>query len=286
VQYARSAHVACLPSRSRRGAGVLCVLPQEALIATDRLLGSRARAFLPGCAVTRMLRSTRTLRRRQPLARERASNNGRDVSLVADAMPGSFSCLCRPQRRNDAPSASLNARAGEDVSKLPHEAAYTASARGGLVAGFGSAVIPDAASVVRAFVDAAAALGQRLLVVGSLRHALPSVRAAEFTSEAGSSAGTASGGERLLPSHVATVEFAPHGWLFARVACAVHHGGAGTTGAAFRAAAPQLLCPVEYDQFFWAQRAHALGVAPPMLSLAAITTARVQAAMVSDPHLG
>jgi len=135
--------------------------------------------------------------------------------------------------------------------------------------------------VVRAFVDAAAALGQRLLVVGSLRHALtaPSASGAESTSKAG--AGAEAGAEGLLPAHVASVEFAPHGWLFARVACAVHHGGAGTTGAAFRAAVPQLLCPVEYDQFFWAQRAHALGVAPPMLSLAAVTAARVQAAMVS-----
>jgi UDP:flavonoid glycosyltransferase YjiC (YdhE family) len=41
-----------------------------------------------------------------------------------------------------------------------------------------------------------------------------------------------------------------------------------------------MLCPIEYDQFFWAERAHALGVAPPMLALSTITAAHVQAAMV------
>lgn len=42
---------------------------------------------------------------------------------------------------------------------------------------------------------------------------------------------------------------APHEWLFPRCACVVHHGGAGTTGAALRAGVPQIITPVFMDQF-------------------------------------
>jgi vancomycin aglycone glucosyltransferase len=48
--------------------------------------------------------------------------------------------------------------------------------------------------------------------------------------------------------------------LFRRVAAVVHHGGAGTTTAAARAGAPQVIVPQMYDQYFWAQRIHELGI--------------------------
>ena len=48
--------------------------------------------------------------------------------------------------------------------------------------------------------------------------------------------------------------------LFKRVAAAVHHGGAGTTHAATRAGAPQVLIPQHYDQFYWARRVQQLGI--------------------------
>lgn len=48
--------------------------------------------------------------------------------------------------------------------------------------------------------------------------------------------------------------------LFQRVAAAVHHGGAGTTTAAARAGAPQVVIPQHYDQHYWAQRVHDLGI--------------------------
>jgi vancomycin aglycone glucosyltransferase len=51
-----------------------------------------------------------------------------------------------------------------------------------------------------------------------------------------------------------------HQALFKRVAAAVHHGGAGTTHAATRAGAPQLLIPQHYDQFYWAGRVQQLGI--------------------------
>jgi len=48
--------------------------------------------------------------------------------------------------------------------------------------------------------------------------------------------------------------------LFRRIAAAVHHGGAGTTTAAALAGAPQVVIPQMYDQPYWAQRIHDLGI--------------------------
>jgi vancomycin aglycone glucosyltransferase len=48
--------------------------------------------------------------------------------------------------------------------------------------------------------------------------------------------------------------------LFPRVAAVVHHGGAGTTTAAALAGAPQVVIPNHYDQHYWAQRVHKMGI--------------------------
>ena len=48
--------------------------------------------------------------------------------------------------------------------------------------------------------------------------------------------------------------------LFTRVAAVVHHGGAGTTTTAALAGAPQVVIPQIYDQHYWAQRVHDLGI--------------------------
>jgi vancomycin aglycone glucosyltransferase len=48
--------------------------------------------------------------------------------------------------------------------------------------------------------------------------------------------------------------------LFKWVAAVVHHGGAGTTTAAALAGAPQVVIPQMYDQHYWAQRIHHLGI--------------------------
>ena len=48
--------------------------------------------------------------------------------------------------------------------------------------------------------------------------------------------------------------------LFRRVAAVVHHGGAGTTHAAARAGAPQVIIPQHYDQHYWSHRVDELGI--------------------------
>jgi sterol 3beta-glucosyltransferase len=56
-------------------------------------------------------------------------------------------------------------------------------------------------------------------------------------------------------------DYVPHSWLFARAACVVAHGGAGTAGAIFRAGVPGIFVPHGdiYDQRYWAQLARELG---------------------------
>ncbi|GAA4539577.1 glycosyltransferase [Amycolatopsis samaneae] len=48
--------------------------------------------------------------------------------------------------------------------------------------------------------------------------------------------------------------------LFGRVAAVVHHGGAGTTTAATRAGAPQVVIPQHVDQHYFARRVGELGI--------------------------
>jgi len=48
--------------------------------------------------------------------------------------------------------------------------------------------------------------------------------------------------------------------LFPRVAAVIHHGGAGTTTAAARAGAPQVIVPQLVDQPYWAARVAGLGI--------------------------
>ena len=59
---------------------------------------------------------------------------------------------------------------------------------------------------------------------------------------------------------VLVVSAVPHLWLFPRMAGVIHHGGAGTTAAAFRAGVPQFVVPHFVDQPYWARRTHELGV--------------------------
>lgn len=65
-----------------------------------------------------------------------------------------------------------------------------------------------------------------------------------------------------LPPNFHVIGSTPHDWLLPRVSAAIHHGGAGTTHAATGAGVPSIVLPFAGDQFFWAGRLAALGVAP------------------------
>lgn len=67
----------------------------------------------------------------------------------------------------------------------------------------------------------------------------------------------------------------PHDALFGQVRAVVHHGGAGTTGAALRAGVPSLVVPHFADQFYWGARVHALGTGPRPLPRALASQRRL-----------
>ncbi len=87
---------------------------------------------------------------------------------------------------------------------------------------------------------------------------------------------------------VFVVESVPHDWLFPRMAGIVHHGGAGTTGAALRSGVPSLITPFFADQPFWGRRVAELGVGPapiPYRRLSADTLAAGLRRLLDDPAM-
>jgi sterol 3beta-glucosyltransferase len=72
---------------------------------------------------------------------------------------------------------------------------------------------------------------------------------------------------------------APHSWLFPRMAAVVHHGGAGTTAAGFRAGVPSVIVPHGNDQFAWGLRARELGVGSVPIPRKKLTAEKLAAAI-------
>lgn len=77
------------------------------------------------------------------------------------------------------------------------------------------------------------------------------------------------------PSHIHFAEYVPHGWLFPRASCVVHHGGAGTTMAACRAGVPSVVVTFIADQPYHAYHLKRLGIAPKMIWYRHLTTAKL-----------
>lgn len=104
-------------------------------------------------------------------------------------------------------------------------------------------------------------------------------------SRAGKRGLLATGGGALemksVPDHVHVISAAPHDQLFKHVSAALHHGGAGTTGASLRAGLPTIICPFFGDQPFWARRVAHLGAGPQALDRKALTADVLAAAFLS-----
>jgi UDP:flavonoid glycosyltransferase YjiC (YdhE family) len=91
-----------------------------------------------------------------------------------------------------------------------------------------------------------------------------------------------------LPPEVFLLDYAPHDWLFPRMAAVVHHGGAGTTAAALRAGVPSLIVSHMGDQPYWGRRVQALGAGTAPIPRHLLNRDRLAAAirtMTTDRHL-
>ena len=91
-----------------------------------------------------------------------------------------------------------------------------------------------------------------------------------------------------LPDTVHLIDSIPHEWLFPQMSAIIHHGGAGTTGAAFRAGIPQVVVPHFADQPFWAGLVHKIGAGTkplPMNKLNADDLSRAIQQAVTDKDM-
>ena len=109
--------------------------------------------------------------------------------------------------------------------------------------GFGSIVVDDPNAMTNMIFEAVRKTGQRALV---------------------SKGWGGLGADDLgIPDGVFMLGNVPHDWLFERVSCVVHHGGAGTTSAGIRAGRPTVIVPFFGDQPFWGSMVARAGAGPP-----------------------
>jgi UDP:flavonoid glycosyltransferase YjiC (YdhE family) len=96
--------------------------------------------------------------------------------------------------------------------------------------GFGSIVVDDPNAMTKLIFEAVKMTGQRALV---------------------SKGWGGLGAEELgVPADVFMLGNVPHDWLFKKVSCVVHHGGAGTTAAGIACGRPTVVVPFFGDQPF------------------------------------
>lgn len=116
--------------------------------------------------------------------------------------------------------------------------------------GFGSMWMGDAEARTRMAIEAVGRVGKRAILA------------------------TGWGGLKAeqLPATIFALESAPHEWLFPQMAAIVHHGGAGTTGAALQAGKPSVFVTFLGDQPFWGRRVATLGAGTAPISHKQLTT--------------
>lgn len=112
--------------------------------------------------------------------------------------------------------------------------------------GFGSIVVSDPAALTKTVVDSVLKADVRCILSKGWSDRLGDPGALKT--------------EVPLPAEILQIKSAPHDWLFTQIDAAVHHGGAGTTGASLRAGLPTVVKPFFGDQFFFGSRVEDLGV--------------------------
>lgn len=143
----------------------------------------------------------------------------------------------------------------QDWRPSPALSAFLAAGEKPVYVGFGSHLpVRDVAQVEDAVASVVRGMGLRLV--------LASGWAGLGGGGAGAARASLGGGaaERFV------LDEAPHDWLFPRMRAVVHHGGAGTTGAAVHAGVPQVAVPAFFDQYHWSVKITELGLGTRLVS--------------------
>jgi UDP:flavonoid glycosyltransferase YjiC (YdhE family) len=127
--------------------------------------------------------------------------------------------------------------------------------------GFGSIVVDDPTALTKLIFEAVKKTGVRALVSKGW--------------------GGLGGDEIGVPEGVFMLGNCPHDWLFKRVSCVVHHGGAGTTAAGIATGRPTVVVPFFGDQAFWGSMVARAGAGPPPIHFKQLTS-DVLAASIKD----
>ncbi|KAL1897370.1 hypothetical protein Sste5346_004106 [Sporothrix stenoceras] len=129
--------------------------------------------------------------------------------------------------------------------------------------GFGSIVVDDPAGLTKTIVDA----------VGRLK----GVRAIVSKGWGGLGGDDA---DKTKSKDIFFLESdCPHEWLFPRMACVVHHGGAGTTAAGLRFGVPTVVVPFFGDQPFWGSLVAQAGAGPDPIPFSRLTSEQLATAI-------
>ncbi len=124
--------------------------------------------------------------------------------------------------------------------------------------GFGSMPDSQPQATTRLMIDAVQRTGKRAVIL----------------------TGWAGLGAAHVPENIHILKYAPHGWLFPKMAAVVHHGGAGTTAAGFRAGVPTTIVPHNGDQPYWGRRVKELGVGTDPIPRKKLTADKLTAAII------
>ncbi|KAI9038954.1 glycosyltransferase [Aspergillus affinis] len=142
--------------------------------------------------------------------------------------------------------------AGDSYEPEPGLKAFLEAGPMPIYIGFGSIVVDDPVGMTRLLFEAVAWTGQRAII----------------------SKGWGGLGDDSIvdvPHGIYLLGNCPHDWLFQRVSCVVHHGGAGTTAAGIALGKPTVIIPFFGDQQFWGEMVAKAGAGPSPINHKTLT---------------
>ncbi|KAL2818040.1 hypothetical protein BJX63DRAFT_82548 [Aspergillus granulosus] len=83
------------------------------------------------------------------------------------------------------------------------------------------------------------------------------------------------GADQPASDDILMIDKCPHDWLFHRVSCVVHHGGAGTTAAGLIRGRPTVIVPFFGDQMFWGLIVSRAGAGPEPVPYKELTSEKL-----------